>query len=393
MITATPLYRNEDAAKTKIDYGKFEISFLDIVNVLTKGSLDRQELEKESVSLFESLFNDVFTSDFAKNMLEIDSDNKYDLVIHPNRQRKNGKGEITVGAWDNLKDILEFIITYFGVSFGNLSVFYERCYRLVVESEQYDTEWCIKYYTDKVQAFQTELNNLIAARKKTYQAILQYDEEDNTDAQKIHTRIEQLNKLHDFWGCFFDLTDDIDQYNKAIAHLMLYSIININVIFVNFEAALPFRTTRVNKIRDGKRYVLTSYLNPNLYLGSLMTDHLLDTEYEEYKGQKRKLLCTKLNDGTLIKEDIVLEFEVIKDKESKDFYCKIKSGDYYLRADGLFRRSYLEFVKNPKGKKLIKPYGKSNSVNWKMIHMSSSDRLRHYLQKYSVSMYQTETIE
>lgn len=367
MLTAVPLFRNENKTKNSmVDYEKFEITFCEIVNILTKGCLDRQKLEQQSIALFDGLFSDIFESDFARNMVEIDSDNKSDLVIRPYRQRKNGKGEITVGAWDNLKDILEFIITYFGVSFSNLSAFYERCYRLIIESDLYDAEWCIKHYSGKIQEFQTELNKLIDSRKKTYQAIRQVDEDESEEAQRIHARIEHLKKLRDYWGCFFDLTDDTDHYNKAIAHLILFSIININVIFLNFEASLPFRTTRVSQIQEGKKYILSSYMNPNLYLGSLLTDHLLDTENEEYSGLKRRLLCTKLNEGALIKEDIVLEFEPVKKAENGEYYCKIKSGDYYLRADGLFKRSYLEFVKNPKGKK-------ADKTIWKIEFSESED--------------------
>ncbi|MBQ9901279.1 MAG: hypothetical protein IJM51_02670 [Clostridia bacterium] len=358
------LFYNEESAD--VDYSKFDITFLKIVSLLNGelgyDSRSQKRSEANAQLLFDTLFRDALNTPLAQTVID-DEVNKINLISHPYRARKNSSNEIKVGAWDNLKDILSFFSTYFGASTANIMSVYDKVQRSIVDSNQYELDRFFDSFDRIIKSFQSELSKLISRSKKNYKW---YQEgNDKFSASREKKKLELFLDLYEFWFDYFDLVDR-KYYNKAISYLIFYSILNTDVVLLSLKGNLPFKLKRTSRICEGKKYLISSSINNNLYIGFYTTDHMLDTE-EDYRGEERDLLSTKIDDGFLSKEFVTIEFEFINKECSNGVYCRIKMNNKYLRANGLFRRSYLELVNlTPNSKK-------TDRTIWKIEYSDSEN--------------------
>ncbi len=332
-----------------IDFSKFDLNLETVVRHFSRNKFANNYTEMAS-ELFSILFDGALESELGKAVLSYsDEAYKNKLVTKPYRVRRNGNNTLYPSANDNLKEIIDFLISYYGSSSYNIINLIEKCKKVVSSDDRvYDFETGFTIMSDFVILFKKELSKLIDKHNLEINE-WQKNVPDSSEIIKLETLNRYHYKLYDFWNYYMELVEK-EEYGVAFSYLVLYSLFNSYVVLLNLRGGMTKTMQQVSTIEADSKYVITSALNTNMFLGSVYTNQPLDIKDEKDGFANRELLCTRLNTNTLDINNIVFELEIAETRRSTadSGYYRLKLNGKYMMLYGMFRRSYIGFTENKK---------------------------------------------
>lgn len=356
-----------------VDYLRFKLTFAMIVRAFEKETITSRDSDDDIV-LFQKLFKEVFDSDIARALLDdVDDDQYFQLSREPYRVRVRDE-EVFPGPRDNYKEIINYIAVYFGSSSKNILKLINNCRLYLLGSDKYDIEKGLRLNEEYGNKYLIQLEKLIKNVEldiENWQKEF-YGKVREKRTKELHKKLDHYKKLQRFWQEFLEHLAE-KKFERAIIYPILYSVINMDVILFDMKGKAAFSLNPVTRIEEGKKYIICSYLNPDLFLGIIHTDHPVDNEDED-EAKERDLLCTKLNTDYLNIDDVTFEFEFCKERKQSEnaVLCRIKNRGKYLRSLGAFRRSYLSLTDDAKKDKTVWKIEWCDSLDTPYISIRSS---------------------